>query len=514
MDGILVRRGLDPDRLQGLPDTLALHQAINDLHQEISRDAAAILAGWGELGSRQAFAGGAANLAHYMALRRRDIRPLQRLLMVLGLSSLGRMESRVLPGLEAVRASVAALAGLPAEQRPDAAGFFAGEDALACHTAEVLGPVSPRRPVRLLITCPSEAADDPDFMLSLAQRGVEAIRINCAHDDAEVWGRMIGHCRAAEAATGHRMLVLMDLGGPKIRTGALRLPEKQARLRVGSKLGIVPPGGLAAMPPGAADFVTECTLGEVIGMVRSGERVFINDGKIGAVVDSVEAWGLLAHVTQAPAGGAKLKSEKGLNFPDSDLRCAALSRKDLADLVFVAQHADGIEYSFVQSAEDVRLLQAALAELRPTDWRQLVLVLKIETTRAVRALPEILVQAAGEQPTAVMIARGDLAVEIGFARMAEMQEEMLWIGEAAHVPVIWATQVLENLVRKGMPLRGEMTDAAMAARAEGIMLNKGPYLLQAIDALDELLGRMEGHQHKKTAQLRRLTSWLEPDATR
>jgi pyruvate kinase len=82
------------------------------------------------------------------------------------------------------------------------------------------------------------------------------------------------------------------------------------------------------------------------------------------------------------------------------------------------------------------------------------------------------------------------------------------------VPVIWATQVLENLVRKGMPLRGEMTDAAMAARAEGIMLNKGPYLLQAIDTLDELLRRMGGHQNKKTAQLRRLTSWLEPDTAR
>jgi pyruvate kinase len=137
----------------------------------------------------------------------------------------------------------------------------------------------------------------------------------------------------------------------------------------------------------------------------------------------------------------------------------------------------------------------------------LSLILKIETALAVRNLPDLLVHAAWQQPTGIMIARGDLAVAIGFARMAEMQEEILWIGEAAHVPVIWATQVLEHLIKKGIPSRGEMTDAAMAARAECVMLNKGPYLFEAIDALDQLLERMDVHQHKKTPQLRRLKSW-------
>ena len=118
----------------------------------------------------------------------------------------------------------------------------------------------------------------------------------------------------------------------------------------------------------------------------------------------------------------------------------------------------------------------------------------------------MLVQAAGQQPTAVMIARGDLAVEIGFARLAEMQEEILWIGEAAQVPVIWAIQVLEHLIKKGMPSRGEMTDAAMAARAECVMLNKGPHLMEAIAELDALIGCVEEHQHK-TPRLRRLKSW-------
>ena len=106
-----------------------------------------------------------------------------------------------------------------------------------------------------------------------------------------------------------------------------------------------------------------------------------------------------------------------------------------------------------------------------------------------------------------MIARGDLAAEIGFERLAEMQEEILWICEAAGVPAIWATQVLENLVKDGVPSRGEMTDAAMAARAECVMLNKGPAVGQAIEVLDRLLARMDAHVFKKTPTLRALQSW-------
>ena len=126
---------------------------------------------------------------------------------------------------------------------------------------------------------------------------------------------------------------------------------------------------------------------------------------------------------------------------------------------------------------------------------------------AIRNLPELIARAAGRRPFGIMIARGDLAVEIGFERLAEMQEEILWLCEAAAVPAIWATQVLEGLVADGIPTRGEMTDAAMGVRAECVMLNKGPHLVQAIELLDRLLGRMDDHMSKKTAMLRALRSW-------
>ena len=134
-------------------------------------------------------------------------------------------------------------------------------------------------------------------------------------------------------------------------------------------------------------------------------------------------------------------------------------------------------------------------------------MLKVETPMAVRNLPRLLVQAGALMPVAVMIARGDLAVEIGFERLSEIQEEILWLCEAAHVPVVWATQVLETLVKEGAATRAETTDAAMSQRAECVMLNKGPHLAEAVGFLDGVLRRMDRHQVKKSSRLAALGSW-------
>ena len=145
--------------------------------------------------------------------------------------------------------------------------------------------------------------------------------------------------------------------------------------------------------------------------------------------------------------------------------------------------------------------------LRRVGGEELGLILKIETGAAFTRLPEILLHAMRSPRVGVMIARGDLAVEAGYERLAELQEEILWLCEAAHLPVVWATEVLDHLARTGHPSRAEVTDAAMAQRAECVMLNKGPHVDSAIVVLDDILRRMSGHQRKKTALLRPLHSW-------
>lgn len=490
-----------------MPDPVGLLAEIDALIGRVTAESRQFLDEWIKWDIQPEFRPSAENLADYLALRNHDLRPLQRSLMPLGLSSLGRLESRVLPTLDAVRSALAALGGQAARLPANEAVFFAGEHRLAARAVSLFGSKRHARQVALLVTCPLAAATDAAFMQGLAKRGVEAIRINCAHDGPQEWAKMIENARAAEVAAGGHIRIFMDLAGPKIRTGKIRPNRDHKRLFTGDRVAMVAPGGLdQAVPPDIA-FTFECTLPDVLAAVRPGQRLLIDDGKIATTIDAVRNGMAIASVQRCKEDGAKLKSEKGINLPDTELLIPALTDKDREDLAFVAAHADGIEFSFVQSPEDVLLLQAALAKLRPDDWTELTLILKIETAKAVQNLPEIIVCAGARQPVAIMIARGDLAIEIGFARLAEMQEEILWIAEAAQVPVIWATQVLEHMVKEGMPNRGELTDAAAAARAECVMLNKGPYLFEAIDALDLLLGRMEDHLHKKTPQLRRLTSW-------
>ena len=581
----------------------------------------------------------ARNLLHYLALRRRDLRPLQHRLAEMGLSSLGRAESHVLATVDAVLDVLHRLAQRSWQPPPTEApvlDFAGGRRLLAEHTNALLGPAPPQRGVRIMVTMPSEAADEYLLVHNLLQQGMDCMRINCAHDDAAAWLRMIEHLRQAEQKLGRSCRIVMDLAGPKLRTGPIEpgpavvrirpcrdsfgrvtaparvwlTPTSSphappspaaaclsvtatwlAHLRPGERVTLtdardakrtfeivdvtdqgcwaeatqttyVVPGTVLRHGPGATDREDReavvgalppgesiiglrqgdllilqrdlkpgrpatrdsaghilspasigCTIPDVLDDVRSGESIWFDDGKIGGVIEKMERTEVLVRITRARVGGDTLRSDKGINLPESDLRLAALTPQDLEDLSFVAQHADVVELSFANSAQDVELLQQHLAHLGS---RQPAIVLKIETRRGFEHLPEMLLTAMRGPCCGVMIARGDLAVECGFERLAEVQEEILWISEAAHVPVIWATQVLETLAKNGMPSRAEITDAAMGHRAECVMLNKGPHMLSAVRVLDDILRRMQAHQAKRRGLLRelRLAQALPAEITR
>ena len=247
--------------------------------------------------------------------------------------------------------------------------------------------------------------------------------------------------------------------------------------------------------------VIGCTLPEVFEDVHSGDAIWFDDGRIGGIVQSIERDRVTVKITRARERGDKLGGDKGINLPDSALRLPAVSAKDVEDLEFIAGHADIVSLSFANGAADVALLQQHLKRLGA---EKLGVILKIETRRGFDHLPEMLLAALRSGRCGVMIARGDLAVECGFERLAEVQEEILWMCEAAHVPVIWATQVLESLAKEGFPSRAEITDAAMSERAECVMLNKGPHVCEAVAVLDDVLQRMQTHVTKKRSMLRQL----------
>jgi pyruvate kinase len=570
--------------------------------------------------SDPAHAASALNLMHYLALRRVDIRSLQSRLAMLGLSSLGRSEPHVLASVDKVLGLLHAIAGLPwrALQEDEPVGARRGPALLERNAVTLFGPAPEGRRVRIMVTLPSEAAADPGLAASLVAAGMDIARINCAHDDAGAWQSMAANVRGAALAAQRPVRVLMDLGGPKLRTAAIEpgpaILKLQPRRDVcgvvvePARLALVPPGRrqavtgadavvgvdaawLAGLQPGdVVDCVdtragrrrfkvvsradgmalAECrktvylgeqtqlqrrtrdhghavtrladlpqaparihlqrgdrlrlcdsgigrpaggprqpakvpiTLPEALQALRKGQSVWFDDGRIGARVLGRRGHAVELEVTSVRSGGEWLAGDKGINLPQTELDLPALTAKDLADLDAVVRCADLVGLSFVQSARDVRQLRTRLAALGAG---AMGIVLKIETRRGFEHLPEVLFAALEAPAAGVMIARGDLAVECGWERLAEIQEEILWACEAAHVPVVWATQVLETLAKTGRPSRAEITDAAMGERAECVMLNKGPFIEDAIRALDDIVRRMQTHQAKKRPMLRALKSW-------
>ena len=479
-----------------------LLNALIRLRRDVVRDAEAMMKTWRPLIDRPSTAPSIINLAHYLALRRHDLRPLQLALMPWGLSSLGRTESRVLPALDAVMRTLSLLVPDPGDlpPRPSITSFFEGANQLERNAQEVFGTPRKNRPVRIMVTLDARAATEYAFVRDLVRLGADSLRINCAHDYREAWAAMVQNGRRAAAELNRHVTICFDLAGQKPRIVEVLTPSDKRRLVAGDLL-LLSSSELAPRP--GVEFQARCNLATIVGQLGVGAKVSVDDGKMLTRVEQVEDDHVLLKVSRTGSKGKVLRPDLGLNFPDRPINLPVLTPKDLEDLDFVTANADAIGFSLVQRAEDVALLQKELL----ARGRLPALIAKIETAEAVRNLPGIIVQAAGRQPVAVMIERGDLAVEIGYRRLAEIQEEILWISEAAHVPVVWATQVLERLAKKGAPSRAEVTDAAMSERAECVMLNKGPHILDAVRLLNDLLVRMAAHQRKKTPMLRALHSW-------
>ncbi|WKX75907.1 pyruvate kinase [Zobellia laminariae] len=189
-----------------------------------------------------------------------------------------------------------------------------------------------------------------------------------------------------------------------------------------------------------------CQFPGIFEKVNKGDLVLFDDGKIEGIIQSVKKNSFEVLITRAAEKGVKLKAEKGMNFPNTNLGISGLTPKDKEDLAFVAKHADIINFSFVNSKKDVQELLSELKKLEA--YEKLGIILKIETKFAFDNLEEILLEAMQVKKVGVMIARGDLAVETGWQEIGQVQHELLSICGAAHIPVIWATQVLENLWQK------------------------------------------------------------------
>jgi pyruvate kinase len=561
----------------------------------------------------------ARNLLRYIAMRRHDLRPLQERLAHIALSSIGRSESNVLATLDSVLHNLRVLSG-QAESDPTVYQEFDElSPLLEQNTARLLGRPPANRRARIMVTMPESAAEDYLYLHHLVEGGMDCVRINCAHGGPENWAKIVRLKGHAERIMKRSCRVLMDLRGPKLRTGPMEAApavlkvrpkrdeygrvERPARIWLtatpgagnecesadacvivdedwvarcrendkirfrdarGSKrrwriievgrhgcwaeatktgyvgeetqlglkgrdaespVGALPPrAGVIHLrngdrllllnndEPGVPALIDEdgtqlrpgrvsLPIPEVYRDAEPGQRVSFDDGRVTGLIEKCLDDRLQVRITHTRKPEEKLGADKGINLPDTTLNLPALSKEDIEDLPFIAAHADLVGLSFTNTPADVAELRQRLQDLGAG---HLGVVLKIETRRGFENLPDILLEVLKFPACGVMIARGDLAAECGFERMAELQEEILWICESAHVPAIWATQVLEGLTKRGHATRAEITDAAMGQSAECVMLNKGPYILDAVRTLNDILQRMQDHQTKKRSMMRKL----------
>ncbi|MDO5031215.1 pyruvate kinase [Corynebacterium sp.] len=592
---------------------------------------------------------GAVNLVRYLALRNHDVVSVQDGLSALGATSLSHPEPAVLDRLHAAHNVLDAYDDVPPRYPLEAisTAYASADSLLEANTDALLGEPREGTYSRIMVTLPREAADDYELVLSFAAAGMELARINCAHDDADVWAHMVDNVHRAAEEVGREIKISCDIAGPKVRTGSIapgprvirvrctqspagellapavlvlsstptiELPDVPlspaakrpavhaqadeqwlSALRAGATVTCTEARGrartweVAEVSPGWAVLHGErnaylaegttlhcegrtatvsgippleqkihlhqgdelvlsttqdpalisatgpttigCTAPEAVTALEEGQRVLFDDGAIEGVVKQVRHSGQqgTAHegagdagdteavvtITRAGLGGTKLAAFKGINLPDTDIPLPSLTEEDLEALRFVATHCEIAAISFIRTAHDVEQVLACLeriAEEQPTEEaarrvRELGVVLKIETVPAYEYLGSILLALMQRRTVGLMIARGDLAVELGFEQIAQVPGRIMKVAEAAHIPVIMATQILENLAKTGLPSRAEITDAGYALRAECVMLNKGPHITEAITILDRMSHTLGRSRLKNRQRLRQVSGW-------
>ena len=329
------------------------------------------------------------------------------------------------------------------------------------------------RKVKILATI-GPASRDPDMLRRLFKAGADAFRVNMSHGEHSVHGETIRAIRALEKEFARPIAILADLQGPKLRVGTFK--DGKAVIRHSGHFT------LDRNPEPGDETRVQLPHPELFGLLEKGQRLLINDGKIRLRVIRADEDAILC---SAEVGGV-ISDRKGVNVPDAEVPIPALTEKDRKDLAFaMEQGVDWIGLSFVQRPED-------LAEARRLMGGRGGLCAKIEKPMAVRRLSEIV-----ELSDAIMVARGDLGVELEPQEVPPLQKQIVNASRLSGKPVIVATQMLESMIESPMPTRAEVSDVATAIYegADAVMLSAesaaGDYPLEAVATMDNVAQEVE-----------------------
>ena len=333
------------------------------------------------------------------------------------------------------------------------------------------------------------ASESPEMLARLIRAGLNVARLNFSHGDFAKHAEVVRRIRDAQRETGRRVAIMADLPGPKMRLG--QIDPEPIQLSPGDKFTLTNEDIV-----GDAQRVS-MSFEPLPRVVKAGNRLFLNDGLVQLVVDRIE--GNDVHSTVAVGG--ELRSRKGLNLPGIDLGISAFTERDRECLEFaLSVGVDAVSQSFVERAKDLQTLRDASAKLGRVPF----IIAKIERSDALAHFDEILAAADG-----IMVARGDLGVEVPIEEIAHTQKQLIAKANLAGKPVITATQMLESMVASRLPTRAEATDVANAILdgTDCVMLSgesaMGKYPEEAVTMLANIAAFTEKHRPSSSLAARR-----------
>ncbi|MEN9723180.1 MAG: pyruvate kinase [Pseudomonadota bacterium] len=340
-----------------------------------------------------------------------------------------------------------------------------------------------KTPRKVKIVCTlGPASSSPERITQLIEAGMDIARLNFSHGSHEFHAGLIETIRTCATKTGKTVAIMQDLQGPKIRLG--KLPATGIELQAGQKYCLHPEGAQpVSLQPGESPLPIMAEIAAAVAAdVRPGARILFDDGKVATRTLHVE--GPEIHV-QVEVGG-KLTSHKGMNLPGTPLSIPCLTEKDREDMKFgVSKQVDAIALSFVRSAEDILNLKDEIAAL--TSEPPMV-VAKIEREEAIEEMDSII-----EVSDALLVARGDMAVEIGAWRVPGVQKQLIKSCNELGVPIITATQMLESMIQCPTPTRAEASDVANAVfdGTDCVMLSgetaSGQYPIETVEVMSRII---------------------------
>lgn len=334
-----------------------------------------------------------------------------------------------------------------------------------------------------IVTTIGPASSDLECLLKLTEAGMNVARLNFSHGEHADHAKVIQHIRQVSQETGRAIAILQDLSGPKLRTGALT-DDKPIMLVEGATLS------LTTQPELEGSKNIYVNYSSLPAEVERGDRILLDDGRLELSVQDTTETEVITRVVE----GGELGSHKGINLPGVKLSAPALTEKDLEDLAFGMAHGvDILALSFVRRAEDLHALREAVATCCP-ERQDIPIIAKLERPEAVDQLDSILEACEG-----VMVARGDLGVEVSPERVPSIQKHIIQAANAGMRMVITATQMLESMMENPRPTRAEASDVANAVfdGSDALMLSGetavGKYPFEAVRTMERIILDAEEH---------------------